>query len=74
MDDRPLIKVELRACSACGAVVVDEDRHFEWHAAIRAGAGRALDFRPDYELVGLIDAVEDEFAILPNDPTSGTPA
>jgi len=58
MDDQQRIRIELRACAACGAVVVDQDRHFDWHAAIRQGAGRALDYRPDYELVGLIDAVD----------------
>jgi len=39
--------------------VVDEDRHFDWHAAIKDGAGRALEYRPDYEVVGFIDAPDD---------------
>ena len=60
MIDLPQIRVEVRACAACGAVVVDQDRHFDWHAAIKEGAGRALDYRPDYELIGYVDAASDE--------------
>lgn len=59
MKDPSDVRIELRACAACGAVVVDQDRHFDWHAAIRAGTGPALDYRPDYELVGLIEAVNE---------------
>ena len=60
MTDDPLVRVEVRACAACGAVVVDQERHFDWHAAIKAGAGRALDYRPHYELIGLIDGVTED--------------
>ncbi len=61
MSDQPQIRVELHACAACGAVVVDQERHFDWHGAIKAGAGRALDYRPDYELIGLVEGVSDDF-------------
>ena len=61
----PHIRIELHACAACGAVVVDQERHFDWHAAIKDGAGRALDYRPDYELVGLIDPAPEDDRFLP---------
>jgi len=60
--------VELRACAACGAVVVDQERHFDWHAAIREGAGRALDYRPDYELIGLVDAITEDDLVSGDEP------
>jgi hypothetical protein len=64
VNEKPQIRIELHACAACGAVVVDQDRHFDWHAAIKDGEGRALDYRPDYELVGLVDSASDE-SLLP---------
>jgi len=68
VSDRPQIRVELRACAACGAVVVDQERHFDWHAAIREGAGRALDYRPDYELIGLVDAITEDDLVSGDEP------
>jgi len=58
------IRIEVRACAACGAVVVDRERHIEWHLAIREGAGRALDYRPHFEFVGLIDAPPEDDVLL----------
>ena len=55
MSAQPRVRVELRACAACGAVVMGSERHRDWHAAIRAGAGRPLALEPDYELIGFID-------------------
>lgn len=63
--NEPPIQIELHACAACGAVVVDQDRHFDWHAAIQEGAGRALAHRPDYKLIGLVDAAPADDGLVP---------
>jgi len=67
MTEEPQIRIEVRACAACGAVVVDHQRHREWHVAIKNGAGRALEYRPHFELIGLIDAPPDDDVLLDSD-------
>ena len=51
----PQIRIEVHGCAACGAAVIDQERHLHWHAAAMGGAGRELDDQPNYELIGLVE-------------------
>ncbi len=66
MSDTPQVRIALHACADCGAVVVDQERHFDWHAASKDGAGRGLDHRADYELIGFIEPPSED-QLLPGE-------